>query len=157
MWLHTRSTCIIISTYRLNHIHCLSVIYFSLSCWKRALIKCISAIYVSEKPVSWMMVAPSLTPNKSPGVSNNPGLRLYKFNTNTGHVSICSSKFCTCIHVMVIFWIFYDCRVDSVRETFRFHKKTVVFYGIIENHDSLNVFDFSIGILSRATKYVYYI
>ncbi|KAF0768809.1 acid sphingomyelinase-like phosphodiesterase 3a [Aphis craccivora] len=40
----------------------------------------------NKKPVSWMMVAPSLTPNKSPGVSNNPGLRLYKFNTNTGHI-----------------------------------------------------------------------
>lgn len=39
-----------------------------------------------KKPVSWMMVAPSLTPNKSPGVTNNPGLRLYKFNTNSGHI-----------------------------------------------------------------------
>lgn len=102
--LRTKSACIIILTYRLNHIHCLSVIYFSLSCWKWALTKCISAIYVTEKPVSWMMVAPSLTPNKSPGVSNNPGLRLYKFNTNTGHVSIiCSSEICICKHVMVIF------------------------------------------------------
>ncbi|XP_024946147.1 acid sphingomyelinase-like phosphodiesterase 3b isoform X2 [Cephus cinctus] len=36
-------------------------------------------------PVSWMMMAPSLTPS-SPGGPNNPGLRLYKFETNTGQV-----------------------------------------------------------------------
>ncbi|XP_050428631.1 acid sphingomyelinase-like phosphodiesterase 3a isoform X2 [Adelges cooleyi] len=40
----------------------------------------------NKRPLSWMMMAPSLTPSKSPGVSNNPGLRLYKFNTNTGHI-----------------------------------------------------------------------
>lgn len=43
--------------------------------------------FFAEKPVSWMMVAPSLAPNKSPGVSNNPGLRLYKFIMDSGHVS----------------------------------------------------------------------
>lgn len=37
-------------------------------------------------PVSWMMVAPSITPNRSGG-PNNPGIRLYKFETNTGQVS----------------------------------------------------------------------
>ncbi|VVC44532.1 Calcineurin-like phosphoesterase domain, ApaH type,Metallo-dependent phosphatase-like [Cinara cedri] len=44
-------------------------------------------VYDTKKiPVSWMMIAPSLTPNKSPIVSNNPGLRLYKFNVHTGHI-----------------------------------------------------------------------
>jgi len=63
---------------------------FSSSRLKRTLTKWFSATYVAEKPVSWMMMAPSLTPNKSPGVSNNPGLRLYKFNKNSGHVSTLS-------------------------------------------------------------------
>lgn len=36
-------------------------------------------------PVSWIMMAPSVTPNGGGG-PNNPGLRLYKFETNTGQV-----------------------------------------------------------------------
>lgn len=36
-------------------------------------------------PVSWIMMAPSITPS-TPGGPNNPGLRLYKFETNTGQV-----------------------------------------------------------------------
>ncbi|XP_050536756.1 acid sphingomyelinase-like phosphodiesterase 3a [Daktulosphaira vitifoliae] len=40
----------------------------------------------NKRPVSWMMMSPSLTPSKSPGISNNPGLRLYKFNINSGHI-----------------------------------------------------------------------
>ncbi|XP_031829471.1 cyclic GMP-AMP phosphodiesterase SMPDL3A [Nomia melanderi] len=36
-------------------------------------------------PVSWIMMAPSISPN-TPGGPNNPGLRLYKFETNTGQV-----------------------------------------------------------------------
>ncbi|XP_076678490.1 cyclic GMP-AMP phosphodiesterase SMPDL3A isoform X2 [Andrena cerasifolii] len=36
-------------------------------------------------PVSWIMMAPSVSPS-SPGGPNNPGLRLYKFETNTGQV-----------------------------------------------------------------------
>lgn len=40
------------------------------------------------KPVSWIMVAPSITPRKSNiGLSNNPAMRLYKFETDTGQVS----------------------------------------------------------------------
>lgn len=38
------------------------------------------------KPVSWMMIAPSITPGR-PNSPNNPGLRLYKFETGTGQVS----------------------------------------------------------------------
>lgn len=38
-------------------------------------------------PVSWMMIAPSITPGR-PNSPNNPGLRLYKFETSTGQVSI---------------------------------------------------------------------
>lgn len=40
------------------------------------------------KPVSWMMVAPSLTPRKMNVGSNNPALRLYKFDTDTGQVRL---------------------------------------------------------------------
>ncbi|XP_076395443.1 cyclic GMP-AMP phosphodiesterase SMPDL3A [Megachile rotundata] len=36
-------------------------------------------------PVSWIMMAPSISP-RTPGGPNNPGLRLYKFETNTGQV-----------------------------------------------------------------------
>ncbi|KZC14166.1 Acid sphingomyelinase-like phosphodiesterase 3b [Dufourea novaeangliae] len=36
-------------------------------------------------PVSWIMMAPSISPS-TPGGPNNPGLRLYKFETNTGQV-----------------------------------------------------------------------
>ncbi|XP_070501702.1 acid sphingomyelinase-like phosphodiesterase 3b [Chironomus tepperi] len=39
------------------------------------------------KPVSWIMIAPSITPRKSNiGLSNNPAMRLYKFETDTGQV-----------------------------------------------------------------------
>lgn len=37
-------------------------------------------------PVSWIMMAPSISPS-TPGGPNNPGLRLYKFETATGQVS----------------------------------------------------------------------
>lgn len=36
-------------------------------------------------PASWIMMAPSISPS-TPGGPNNPGLRLYKFETNTGQV-----------------------------------------------------------------------
>ncbi|XP_076630702.1 cyclic GMP-AMP phosphodiesterase SMPDL3A isoform X2 [Colletes latitarsis] len=36
-------------------------------------------------PVSWIMMAPSISPS-TPGGPNNPGLRLYKFETKTGQV-----------------------------------------------------------------------
>lgn len=36
-------------------------------------------------PVSWIMMAPSISPS-TPGGPNNPGLRLYKFETTTGQV-----------------------------------------------------------------------
>lgn len=38
-------------------------------------------------PVSWIMIAPSVTPKKSNIGSNNPAMRLYKFDTDTGQVS----------------------------------------------------------------------
>lgn len=38
-------------------------------------------------PVSWIMMAPSISPT-TPGGPNNPGLRLYKFETTTGQVII---------------------------------------------------------------------
>ncbi len=40
------------------------------------------------KPVSWIMIAPSVTPRKSNIGSNNPAMRLYKFETDTGQVSL---------------------------------------------------------------------
>ncbi|XP_063217547.1 acid sphingomyelinase-like phosphodiesterase 3b [Bacillus rossius redtenbacheri] len=38
------------------------------------------------RPVSWMFIAPALSPRRIPSGANNPGLRLYKFNTDTGQV-----------------------------------------------------------------------
>ncbi|XP_031639378.1 acid sphingomyelinase-like phosphodiesterase 3b isoform X2 [Contarinia nasturtii] len=38
------------------------------------------------KPVSWIMIAPSVTPKKQSIGSNNPAMRLYKFDTDTGQV-----------------------------------------------------------------------
>ncbi|XP_075163064.1 cyclic GMP-AMP phosphodiesterase SMPDL3A [Haematobia irritans] len=38
------------------------------------------------KPVSWMMMSPSVTPRKMNGGSNNPAMRLYKFDTDSGQV-----------------------------------------------------------------------
>uniref|UniRef100_A0A182PIH2 Sphingomyelin phosphodiesterase C-terminal domain-containing protein n=1 Tax=Anopheles epiroticus TaxID=199890 RepID=A0A182PIH2_9DIPT len=37
------------------------------------------------KPVSWMMIAPSISPRRTSD-SNNPAMRLYKFDTDTGQV-----------------------------------------------------------------------
>ncbi|XP_058462845.1 acid sphingomyelinase-like phosphodiesterase 3b [Malaya genurostris] len=37
------------------------------------------------KPVSWMMIAPSISPRRM-AESNNPAMRLYKFDTDTGQV-----------------------------------------------------------------------
>jgi hypothetical protein len=37
--------------------------------------------------VSWIFIAPSVSPKRTSGGSNNPGLRLYKFDTDTGQVS----------------------------------------------------------------------
>ncbi|XP_055703393.1 acid sphingomyelinase-like phosphodiesterase 3b isoform X2 [Phlebotomus papatasi] len=37
-------------------------------------------------PVSWIMIAPSVTPRKMNVGANNPGMRLYKFETDTGQV-----------------------------------------------------------------------
>ncbi|XP_039277687.1 acid sphingomyelinase-like phosphodiesterase 3a [Nilaparvata lugens] len=39
------------------------------------------------KPVSWIFLAPSVTPRRTQSGSNNPALRLYKFDTDTGQVS----------------------------------------------------------------------
>ncbi|XP_073840990.1 acid sphingomyelinase-like phosphodiesterase 3b [Musca autumnalis] len=38
------------------------------------------------KPVSWMMLSPSVTPRKMSVGSNNPAMRLYKFDTDSGQV-----------------------------------------------------------------------
>lgn len=40
----------------------------------------------SGDPVSWIMIAPSVTPRKMNVGANNPGMRLYKFETDTGQV-----------------------------------------------------------------------
>ncbi|XP_046830104.1 acid sphingomyelinase-like phosphodiesterase 3b isoform X8 [Vespa velutina] len=37
-------------------------------------------------PVSWIMIAPSISPSTPGGGPNNPGFRLYKFETDTGQV-----------------------------------------------------------------------
>lgn len=42
---------------------------------------------LSGRPISWAMLAPSITPKRSNDGPNNPGLRLYKFDKNTGQVS----------------------------------------------------------------------
>ncbi|OWR41446.1 Sphingomyelin phosphodiesterase [Danaus plexippus plexippus] len=43
-------------------------------------------IYDKELPVSWAFLAPSLSPHHDPAGSSNPGLRLYKFDSDTGKV-----------------------------------------------------------------------
>ncbi|XP_069705209.1 cyclic GMP-AMP phosphodiesterase SMPDL3A [Periplaneta americana] len=45
-------------------------------------------IVYSDKgqPVSWMFLAPAVSPKRTPSGANNPGLRLYKFDTDTGQV-----------------------------------------------------------------------
>ncbi|XP_023719561.1 acid sphingomyelinase-like phosphodiesterase 3a [Cryptotermes secundus] len=37
-------------------------------------------------PVSWIFIAPAVSPKRTPSGANNPGLRLYKFDTDTGQV-----------------------------------------------------------------------
>lgn len=44
--------------------------------------------FIAGKPVSWIMIAPSVTPKKQSIGSNNPAMRLYKFDTDTGQVSV---------------------------------------------------------------------
>lgn len=41
----------------------------------------------TDRPVSWVLLAPSVSPHRDPSESSNPGLRLYKFDTNNGKVS----------------------------------------------------------------------
>ncbi|XP_073943262.1 acid sphingomyelinase-like phosphodiesterase 3b [Choristoneura fumiferana] len=43
-------------------------------------------IYDNDRAVSWALLAPSVSPHRDPGGSSNPGLRLYKFDTNSGKV-----------------------------------------------------------------------
>ncbi|KAJ3641479.1 hypothetical protein Zmor_027986 [Zophobas morio] len=38
------------------------------------------------RPVSWALLAPSITPKRSSEGANNPGLRIYKFDKDTGQV-----------------------------------------------------------------------
>lgn len=40
----------------------------------------------SGSPVSWMLMPPSVTPRRTQGGSNNPGIRLYKYDNSTGNV-----------------------------------------------------------------------
>ncbi|KAJ8870069.1 hypothetical protein PR048_029080 [Dryococelus australis] len=37
-------------------------------------------------PVSWLFIAPALSPRRTPSGANNPGIRLYKFDTISGQV-----------------------------------------------------------------------
>ncbi|XP_013170517.1 PREDICTED: acid sphingomyelinase-like phosphodiesterase 3a isoform X1 [Papilio xuthus] len=43
-------------------------------------------IYDKDQPVSWALLAPSVSPHHDPTGSSNPGLRLYKFDSDTGKV-----------------------------------------------------------------------
>lgn len=42
--------------------------------------------YFTGVPVNWMFLAPAVSPKRTTSFPNNPGIRLYKFNTNTGKV-----------------------------------------------------------------------
>ncbi|XP_039300105.1 acid sphingomyelinase-like phosphodiesterase 3b [Nilaparvata lugens] len=45
------------------------------------------------QPVSWMLMAPAVTPRRTnSGSANNPGLRLYKFDTDTGQIDKMKEK-----------------------------------------------------------------
>ncbi|KAL1459813.1 hypothetical protein WDU94_011767 [Cyamophila willieti] len=43
-------------------------------------------VYDDNIPVSWMMMAPSVSPRRIPTGNNNPGIRIYKYDTVTGTV-----------------------------------------------------------------------
>ncbi|XP_072940071.1 cyclic GMP-AMP phosphodiesterase SMPDL3A-like [Epargyreus clarus] len=43
-------------------------------------------IYDKDQPVSWALLAPSVSPHHDPSGSSNPGLRLFKFDSDTGKV-----------------------------------------------------------------------
>ncbi|XP_048478925.1 acid sphingomyelinase-like phosphodiesterase 3a [Plutella xylostella] len=43
-------------------------------------------VYDNDQPVSWALLAPSVSPYAGPASATNPRLRLYKFDTNTGKV-----------------------------------------------------------------------
>ena len=72
-----------------------SFIFFFLYIYIRSYSKCVYGndstliilTNITGKPVSWMMIAPSVTPRKMIVGSNNPAMRLYKFETDTGQVS----------------------------------------------------------------------
>lgn len=66
--------------------------------------------FVIGKPVSWIMIAPSVTPRKTNVGSNNPAMRLYKFDTDTGQVS---SKILFCLIDLIEENIFYLSYYDS--------------------------------------------
>ncbi|KAG5869138.1 hypothetical protein JTB14_001911 [Gonioctena quinquepunctata] len=55
--------------------------------WFYEVIGLVTAV-VNDKgrPVSWAMLAPSITPRRTNEGPNNPGLRLYKFDKDTGQV-----------------------------------------------------------------------
>lgn len=56
--------------------------------WPRNFIRLFAFSTPAGMPVSWIMIAPSVTPKKTNIGSNNPAMRLYKFDTDTGQVSI---------------------------------------------------------------------
>lgn len=62
---------------------------------------------IAGKPVSWIMIAPSITPIKTTVGSNNPAMRLYKFDTDTGQVSAMQCGVCFAISSGISFAQFY--------------------------------------------------
>nr|XP_024214780.1 acid sphingomyelinase-like phosphodiesterase 3b [Halyomorpha halys] len=41
---------------------------------------------MGEKPINWILMAPAVSPKRTSSGANNPGIRLYKFETTTGQV-----------------------------------------------------------------------
>lgn len=58
--------------------------------------------FVSDRPISWAMIAPSVTPKRTNDGPNNPGLRLYKFDQDTGQVSYETKKLVS--HLLIVYW-----------------------------------------------------
>lgn len=70
---------------------------------RRTFFDIIFSVYISTgNPISWIMMAPALTPRRINGGANNPGLRLYKFDTDTGQVSMKESLTLRILYTFVL-------------------------------------------------------
>lgn len=93
-WDNFSGTCIRIAfglcmTKLVRHLYHLSHSFFFMAYrYSFIFVKGSRCICFLGRPISWAMIAPSITPKRNHMGPNNPGLRLYKFNKDTGQVSV---------------------------------------------------------------------